>query len=234
MDIVCPRLGRGPDAIVLVATIRALRHHGSGDLALGSNNLFSHVQHLRHYGPPIIVAINRFEGDLEADHQELRSICAAQGVEAVSCDPFGSGGKGCEALAELVATNTRQPHSFAPLYAADASLEEKLLAIVTKAYGGSDLVLGGKARKELEWLRAHGYGKLPVCVAKTQYSLSDDATLLNAPKNFALHVNGLRVSAGAGFIVAECGDILLMPGLGKSPAAQNIDVEANGKITGLF
>lgn len=234
LNIVCPRIGRGPDAIVLVATLRALQHHGQGNLELGTRNLLRHAAHLQQYGPPVVVAINRFEGDEEPRHGVLKSLCKENGIAAISCDPYGSGGRGCEELAEHVSDVSKPPHRFDPIYTADASIEEKLDRISTKVYGGAGVLLSAKARKELDWLSKHGYGNLPVCVAKTQYSLSDDAALLNAPENFTIHVNGLRVSAGAGFVVAECGDILLMPGLGRTPAAQSIGVDEGGKISGLF
>ena len=234
LNIVCPKLGRGPNAIVLVATIRALKHQGAGDLRLGAENLFRHARHLRNYGPPIVVAINRFFDDTDEEHEELRSICAEHGLEAISCDPFSKGGSGCQELARRVAEVSRSDSDFASLYAVEEPLEQKLNRIVSKVYGGAEAVLSGAARKDLEWIRKAGYEALPVCVAKTQYSLSDDPTLLNAPTGFKVNVRSLRLSAGAGFIVVVCGDILLMPGLGKAPAALSIDVDEEGKISGLF
>ncbi|MCE9559135.1 MAG: formate--tetrahydrofolate ligase [Armatimonadetes bacterium] len=234
LNIVCPRLGYGPDAIVLVATIRALEHHGKGDLAVGFGNLQQHLRHLQSYGPPVIVAINRRAEDCLEDHQALIKMCDGIGVVAVTCDPWGGGGNGCETLAERVVEMTATKSTFAPLYKTEDTAEQKLLTLVQKVYGGASVEISDKARKNLEWLRKNGFGDLPVCVAKTQYSLSDDPALLNAPEGFALHIREVRLSAGAGFLVAICGEIMLMPGLGKEPTAFVIDVDDRGKITGLF
>lgn len=234
MDIVCPRLGHGPDAIVVVATIRALVHHGKGNLADGFQNLHQHVRHMQQYGPPVVVAINRRAEDRAEDHGQLISLCAAEGIHAITADPWNAGGAGCEDLARAVAEAADMPSSFAPLYKEDSSVVDKLNALVQKAYGGVGVELSDSARKNLEWIEAHGFGKLPVCVAKTQYSFSDDATMLNAPKDFKLHVREVKVSAGAGFLIAVCGEIMLMPGLGKAPTAFDIDIDDDGKITGLF
>jgi formate--tetrahydrofolate ligase len=234
MDILTPRLGRGPDAIVLVATARSVRQHGHGDLRLGSGNLLRHIRHMSGYGPPVVVAINRRAEDDPADHDELISICAAAGVPAILCDPWNKGGEGCEALAGKVEELSATPSKTIPNYAPEASIFEKLKAVTQRVYGGIGVELSAAARADVEWAEKHGFGHLPVCVAKTQYSLSDDATLLNAPEGFSLHVRELRVSAGAGFLVAICGDIMLMPGLGKTPTAFSIDVDDEGKISGLF
>jgi formate--tetrahydrofolate ligase len=234
LNILCPKLDRGPDAIVLVATIAALNHQGAGDLNEGFANLERHIHHLQQYGPGVIVAINqRAEDDLD-DHQILVENCLSIGVRAVTCNPWGGGGKGCEELAKEVAAMTAEIPPFKTLYKLDSSVSDKLAAIVTKAYGGTNVELSDKAQKNLKWLEKNGFGQLPVCIAKTQYSLSDDPALLNAPKGFTLHVRELRLSAGAGFIVAICGEIMLMPGLGKSPTAFAIDVEDDGTIRGLF
>ena len=234
LNIVCPRLGRGPDAIVLVATIRALQHHGGGDLSIGVGNLKQHIRHLQSYGPPVVVAINRRAEDAMDDHSQLISMCAEIGVKAVTCNPWGGGGTGCEDLANLVVEIADQPSEFHSIYSSEDSAEDKLRAIVKKVYGGENVEVSDKARKNLEWFRKNGFGDLPVCVAKTQYSVSDDPTLLNEPKGFNLHVREVRLSAGAGFLVAICGEIMLMPGLGKTPTAFLIDVDDNGKISGLF
>lgn len=234
MDLVAPRLGHGPDAVVLVASVRALAHHGDGSLEAGSANLFRHAAHLAHYGVPMVVAVNRFAGDTDEDHATLHRLCSARGIQSFSCDPFAGGGVGCAELADAVCDATRQPSAWQPLYPADSQLLDKLTAVVTRAHGGVDVVLESAAVKDLAWIKKHGYGHLPVCVAKTQYSLSDDPTRMNAPTGFDLHVRRLRVSAGAGFVVAECGDIMLMPGLGKQPAALSIGLDDDGKITGMF
>jgi formate--tetrahydrofolate ligase len=234
LNLVCPRLGRGPDAIVLVATIRSAMHHGGGDLALGAANLMRHIRHLRNYGPPVLVAINRRAEDCPEEHAELAALVAEAGFEAVSCDPWNAGGAGCTKLAERVAELASKPSPFNPLYDEESTLVEKLQAIVTNVYGGAGVELSETAKKDLQWVEANGFGHLPVCVAKTQYSLSDDAALLNAPEGFKIHVRGIKLSAGAGFLVAVCGEIMLMPGLGKHPSAFDIDVDESGRITGLF
>lgn len=234
MDLLAPRLGYGPDAVVLVASIRALAHHGGGSLESGAQNLFRHADHLAHYGVPVVVAVNRFDGDSPDDHGLLHRLCEERGLNSVSCDPFTSGGKGCLDLAEKVREAAETHSQWRPLYSPNTSITEKLEAIVAKAHGGQAVALENAAQKDLAWIQRHGFGHLPVCVAKTQYSLSDDPTRLNAPTGFELHVRRLRVSAGAGFVVAECGDIMLMPGLGKQPAALSIDLDADGRVTGLF
>lgn len=234
LNILCPRLGHGPDAIVLVATIRALQHHGKGDLVLGFGNLKQHIRHLQSYGPPVVVAINRRAEDSLDDHATLIAFCKQEGVTAVTANPWGGGGEGCVELAEVVEFSTRLSTPFAPIYTPEMSAEEKLLTIVQKVHGGAAVEFSDKARKTLDWLIKQGFGNLPVCVAKTQYSFTDDPTLINAPTGFTLHVKDIRLSAGAGFLVAVCGDIMLMPGLGKNPTAFVIDVDDNGQITGLF
>ncbi len=234
LNIVCPRLGYGPDAIVLVATVRALQHHGGGDLSLGYQNLKRHIRHLSQYGPPVVVAINQRAEDSLDDHQFLIDQCSEDGIKAVTANPWNGGGAGCEALATYVSEIASTPSEFTPIYQATQPIEEKLGNIVQKVYGGIGVDLADKAQKDATWLQKHGFAELPICVAKTQYSVSDDPALLNAPEGFNLHVRELRLSAGAGFIVAVCGDILLMPGLGKAPSAFNIDIDADGKITGLF
>jgi len=234
MDLVAPRLGHGPDAVVLVASVRALAHHGGDDLEVGCQNLFRHSQHLSHYGVPIVVAVNRFAGDTDADHATIHRLCAQRGLTSVSCNPFLGGGEGCRDLADSVATECRASSTWTPLYSAHQTIPEKLESVVTQAHGGQGVVLESAAKKDLAWIEKHGFGQLSVCVAKTQYSLSDDPTLLNAPTGFDLHVRRLRVSAGAGFVVAECGDIMLMPGLGKKPAALTIDLDEQGRLTGMF
>ena len=234
LNILCPKLGRGPDAIVLVATIAALKHQGGGDLNLGFANLHRHIKHLQCYGPKVVVAINqRAEDDLN-DHQILIENCQSIGVQAVTCNPWGGGSKGCEDLATEIVKVSENTPPFIPLYELKSTLKDKLSALVQRAYGGKDFELSDKAQKNLAWLEKNGFGELPICVAKTQYSLSDDPTLQNAPEGFTLHVRELRLSAGAGFVVAVCGDVMLMPGLGKAPTAFLIDVDDQGKISGLF
>ncbi len=233
LNIVCPRLGVGPAAIVLVATVRALRYHGDGDLAAGCANLGQHIAHLTQYGPPVLVAINKFADDTDADLDLVRAYATGKGVSAVVCDPWGTGGAGCEALAQAVSAIEPNPEPLNHPYQREDPLPVKLEKLVQKVYGGRGVTLSSRAERRLKWLEANGFGDLPVCVAKTQMSLSDDPTLKGAPKDFDLHVRQLRVSAGAGFVVAECGDIMLMPGMGKVPAAVHMDVDDDGRIHGL-
>ncbi len=234
LNIVCPELGRHPEAIVLVATARSQKYHGGGNLAQGLANLGQHLDHLHQYGPPVVVAINRFADDSDEELDEIRSFCAARSIEAVTCEPWQCGGSGCEVLAERVAVSAHTPSPFTTIYERDDPLVTKLEKLVRKVYGGDGVVLSKVAQKRLDWLADHGFERLPVCVAKTQSSLSDDASLLGAPQGFDLHVRDLKVSAGAGFVVATCGDIMLMPGMGKRPAALNIDLDEEGRIVGMF
>ena len=233
LNIVCANLGKDPDAIVLVATVRALRHHGDGDLSKGCENLGQHIRHLKNYGPPVVVTVNRFKDDTPEDLGFVEAYASAQGVRAVGSNPWMGGGAGCEELAEIVAEAASEPSTFTTIYERSDPLRVKLEKLVTKVYGGSGVTFSKVAEKRLTWAEKHGYGELPVCVAKTQNSLTDDASLLGAPKGFDLHVRELKISAGAGFIVAVCGDILLMPGMGKTPAALHIDVDDNGVISGM-
>lgn len=233
LNIVTPELDKTPDAIVLVATVKALKHHGGGDLAKGCENLGQHIRHLKNYGPPVIVAVNRFKDDSPEELGFVEAFATAQGVLASECDPWMGGGPGCEELAEIVSQAAEQPSTFTNIYERTDPLPVKLQKLVQKVYGGESVIFEKAAQKRLAWAEANGYGELPVCVAKTQNSLSDDASKLGAPKGFDLHVRELKISAGPGFIVAVCGDILLMPGMGKTPAALNIDVTDEGVITGL-
>lgn len=233
LNIVCPQLGKDPDVIVLVSTVRALKHHGGGDLSKGCENLGQHIRHLKSYGPPVVVTVNRFAADTPEELGFVEAYASAQGVRAVGSNPWMGGGAGCEELAEIVAEAASQPSTFTTIYERSDPLPVKLQKLVTKAYGGANVTFSKVAEKRLAWAEKHGYGDLPVCVAKTQNSLSDDASLLGAPKGFDLRVRELKISAGAGFIVAVCGEILLMPGMGKTPAALHIDVDDNGVISGL-
>jgi len=233
LNIVSRRLGFGPDAIVLVATVRALRHHGGGDLGLGCENLGQHIRHVTSYGPPVVVAINRFADDDDADVRAVLDYARQNGATAVESNPWMCGGPGCEDLAEVVAEKAGSASDFTHVYGDDDDLPTKLDKLVRNVYGGVGIALSPAAKKKLTWLEGHGYGKLPVCVAKTQSSLSDDPKRLGAPKGFTLQVRELRLSAGAGFVVAICGDMMLMPGMGKTPAAMSIDIDDEGTIHGL-
>lgn len=233
LNIVTPQIGKTPDAIVLVATVRALRYHGEGDLAAGCENLGQHIRHLRSYGPPVVVAINKFADDTDEDLRAIQAYATSMGVEAIISDPWMSGGPGCEDLAHRVAELASTSSEFHGVYAANDDLTTKLEKLTKRVYGGVGVTFSKAAEKRLKWADQHGYGHLPVCVAKTQMSLSDDARKLGAPKEFDLHVRELNVSAGAGFVVAVCGDMMLMPGMGKTPAAFRIDISDDGVISGM-
>lgn len=241
-----PHGGPHPDAVVVVATVRALKHHGGvakadlntenlEALERGLPNLLRHVENItKVYGLPCVVAINRFPTDTEAELKLVEDKCRALGVNVALSEVWGKGGEGGLALAEEVVRLCEQPNDFRFAYDAAASIEEKLNAIVTKVYHGDGVVLTPNARKQMAQLTDLGFGALPICMAKTQYSFSDDQKLLGAPDGFTVTVRNIKVSAGAGFLVALTGDIMTMPGLPKVPAAEKIDVDENGKITGLF
>ncbi len=247
LDIKCRMAGLVPDAVVIVATVRALKMHGGLDkkmldqenltaLEKGIPNLLRHVSNIRNvYGLPCVVAVNRFPTDTDAEIDFIVKKCRELGVNTVLSTVWAEGGKGGEALArEIVRLCEEEKGQFRFSYDLDMSIEEKLNAIVTKVYGGAGVVLTPAARKQAARLSELGFDRMPVCVAKTQYSFSDDPTLLGAPEGFTVTVRNLKVSAGAGFLVALTGDIMTMPGLPKSPAAERIDVDDNGRITGLF
>lgn len=239
LNIVARSLGRGPDAIVLVVTIRALAHHGGGapdatTLAAGFANVRQHIRHLRHYGPPVLVAINQFVDDDPALIDLVLELSQAEGATAVAANPWGAGGAGCEALGEAVITAAETPSTFRHLYDLDQDPTARLDAIVRVAYGADGADLTPEAKRKLKWAAQHGMGQAPICVAKTQNSLSDDPKRLGAPTGWRLRVRDIVVSAGAGFLVAIAGDIMRMPGLGADPAAHRIDVTPDGRITGLF
>ena len=248
LDIKCRLAGLRPSAVVIVATVRALKSHGGVPkaelntenlvaLEKGLPNLLHHVNTIRStYHLPCVVAINAFPTDTAAELQLVEDKCRELGVRAVLSEVWAKGGEGGKALAEEVVRLCEQPsaEAFTFSYPTDTTLVNKLNAIVQRVYGGAKAVLTPAAQKQAERLTELGFGDLPVCMAKTQYSLSDDPTLLGAPKNFAVTVRSLKVSAGAGFIVALTGEIMTMPGLPKVPAAEKIDVDENGRITGLF
>ncbi|MEJ5171479.1 MAG: formate--tetrahydrofolate ligase [Fimbriimonadales bacterium] len=239
LNIVCRQLGRGPDAIVLVATVRALKHHGgSADLKgleAGLGNLFRHIAHLRHYGPPILVAVNRFPSDTPEEFALIRDACSSVGVKAVWADPYGRGGEGCLELAEQVAAMAAEPSEFRHLYPADIPLDKMIETIARKVYGASAVTIDLPAQRRLKWATEYRCSlDMLVCIAKTQYSFSQDPKLLNAPEDFEIEIREARPSAGAGFVVALAGDIMLMPGLGKEPNAVKIDVDGSGRLSGLF
>jgi formate--tetrahydrofolate ligase len=233
LNIVAPQLGKLPDAIVLVASLRALQHHGAGNLEIGWANLLRHYDHLKRYGPPVVVAINRFSEDTRRELGELHKLADSSGLNAVECNPWNGGGEGCLDLAIAVRSEAEKESAFETIYQWSDSIPTKLQKLVTKVYGGQGVEFSRTAQRHLTWIENHGYGELPICVAKTQYSLSDEPLKLGAPEGFDLHVRELKVSAGAGFIVAVCGDVLLMPGMGKDPAAAHIGIDSAGRITGM-
>lgn len=247
LDIKCRMAGLTPDAVVIVATVRALKMHGGldkkqldtedlGALERGIPNLLRHVSNIKNvYKLPCVVAVNRFPTDTDAEIDFIIKKCKELGVKTVLSTVWAEGGKGGEALAkEVVRLCEEEKGDFTFSYDTDMTIAEKIEAIVKKVYGGDGINIMPNARKQIAQLEALGFGKCPVCIAKTQYSFSDDPTKLGAPEHFTVTVKNVKVSAGAGFIVVLTGDILTMPGLPKSPAAERIDVDENGKITGLF
>jgi len=246
IDIKCRLAGLHPSAVVVVATVRALKHHGGaakavlGDedldaLEKGLPNLLQHVENVKTvFGLPAVVAINRFPTDTEAELKLIEDRCRALGVNVALSEVWAKGGEGGAALAEEVVRLCEQPNSFGFSYELDLPIEEKLNTIVRRIYRGDGVLLTPDAKKQARTLEKLGFGGLPICMAKTQYSFSDNPALLGAPKGFTVAVRGLKVSAGAGFIVALTGDIMTMPGLPKVPSAEKIDVDAEGDISGLF
>ena len=246
LDIKCRMAGLTPDAVVVVATVRALKHHGGvaktelnnenlEALEKGLPNLLRHVENITQvYGLPCVVAINAFPTDTKAELDLVERKCNELGVNVALSEVWAKGGEGGIALAEEVIRLCESENHVRFAYDTDTTIEEKLDAIVKKVYHGDGVALTANAKKQIRQLTDLGYGSLPICMAKTQYSFSDDQTLLGAPDGFTVTVRNVKVSAGAGFLVALTGDIMTMPGLPKVPAAEKIDVDENGKITGLF
>ena len=245
-DIKCRKAGLKPDAVVLVATIRALKYNGGvkkDDLAAenldalkaGIVNLEKHIENLQQYGVPVVVTLNRFATDSEAELSYVEEFCKSHDCEFALSEVWEKGGEGGIALAEkVISTIENKKSNFHPLYNEEMPLKEKIETIATKIYGADGVEFEKTAQKQLEKLTELGFGNLPVCMAKTQYSFSDDPNLLGRPKNFKIHVREVYVSAGAGFVVVLTGAVMTMPGLPKKPAAYGIDVDDNGTITGLF
>jgi formate--tetrahydrofolate ligase len=244
-DIKCRTGGLKPNAVVLVATVRALKYNGGvakTDLAAenltalkaGIANLEKHLENIALFGLPCVVALNRFGTDTDAEIEMIREVCSARGIRVALSEVFAHGGDGgielAEAVIDLLENNTSE---FKYLYDNEMTLRDKISTIAQKIYGADRAVLTAEAEKELARIVEQGYDNLPICMAKTQYSLSDQPSLLGRPQGFEITVRELRLSAGAGFVVAVTGNIMTMPGLPKKPAAELIDVE-NGKITGLF
>ncbi|MFI3325507.1 MAG: formate--tetrahydrofolate ligase [Clostridia bacterium] len=247
MDIKCQKAGIHPSCVVLVATVRALKYNGGvakadlnaenvQALEKGIINLKAHVQNMHKFGVPVVVAINKFHTDTQAEIAVIDSCCKDLGVKYALAEVFAKGGEGGVELAKTVCEviDSTEKIDFTPMYSLDMTIEEKLSAIATKIYGAKDVVLTTAAAKALKEIVSLGGNALPVCIAKTQYSLSDDPKLLGRPTDFSLTIRDLKLSNGAGFVVAYSGDIMIMPGLPKVPAAERIDVDENSIIHGLF
>ena len=246
MDIKCRKAGISPDCIVLVATVRALKYNGGvpktelntpnmGALERGICNLDAHLDNMKKFGVPVVVAINAFPTDTAEEMEFIRKHCAERGVRVALSEVFAKGGEGGEELAREVLTVLDEGKAdFHMLYEDELPLEEKIRKIAKEIYGADGVTFAPAAHKELANITDMGYGRLPVCIAKTQYSLSDDASLLGRPSQFVVSVRSARLAAGAGFVVVETGAVMTMPGLPKVPAAEKIDVDNAGVITGLF
>ena len=245
LDIKCRFTGFKPDAVVIVATIRALKMHGGltktelateniEALKKGMTNLAKHIENIQKFGLPIVVAINAFPTDTENELQELKALCESMGASVSISEAWAKGGEGAIDLAQKVIEATEKPSNFQYMYDVNDSIKDKINAIATKIYGADGVNYTPAVEKTIAEFEAEGLDKMPICMAKTQYSLSDDQFKLGAPTGFKITVRELRISAGAGFIVALTGNILTMPGFPKKPAAENMDIDINGKITGLF
>ena len=246
MDIKCRMSGLRPDAVVIVATVKALKYNGGvakdnlkeenlDALSKGIVNLNKHIENMQSFGTPVVVALNRFATDTENELQFVVDKCKEYGVNCALCEVFAKGGEGGISLAEFVIDAIENNKAdYKPVYDVNDTIENKVNAIVTNIYGGKGVVFTNKAKKAIKSLEELGLDKKPVCIAKTQYSLSDNPQLLGRPSDFTVEIKTIRISNGAGFIVAEAGDIMTMPGLPKVPAAENIDINENGIISGLF
>ncbi|MBE6113466.1 MAG: formate--tetrahydrofolate ligase [Erysipelotrichaceae bacterium] len=246
LDIKCRQAGLKPDAVVIVATVRALKMHGGvakKDLGVenlealraGIGNLEKHIENIAKYGLPSVVAINAFPTDTPAELELLREICASKGVEVALSEVWAKGAEGGKELAQkVIETLETKESNFHCLYELENPIADKIKTIATEIYGADDVIFSKKVVNKMKKLEEQGFGDLPICIAKTQYSLSDDPTLLGRPTGFKVSINDLIVNAGAGFVVAISGDIMRMPGLPKVPAAVNMDIDSSGKITGLF
>ena len=245
-DIKCRSAGLNPDVAVIVATTRALKMHGGVSkedldkedlvaLSEGCSNLVRHIENVKSFGVPVVVGINRFTSDTDAEIELIKALSLANGVKAVDCTHWADGGAGTEELAqEVVALADSGAASFAPLYADDMPIWDKIKTVATRLYRADDIIADQKIRNQIRDLQENGYGHFPVCIAKTQYSFSTDPNLKGAPNNHVVAIREINLSAGAGFIVVVCGDIMTMPGLPRVPAANSIDIDAKGEVVGLF
>jgi formate--tetrahydrofolate ligase len=245
-DIKCRKAGLKPDAAVIVATVRALKMHGGvprdglkeenvAALEKGFANLERHLENLRGFGVPVVVSVNRFSADTEAEHARLKELCAGMGVEAVIADHWAQGGEGAAELARAVVKLAESGRAeFRVLYPDEMPLRDKIKTIAQKIYRAKDIACDAAIESRLAELQKAGFGHFPVCIAKTQYSFTTDPNAKGAPNDHVLAVREIRLSAGAEFIVAVCGEIMTMPGLPRVPAANSIDLTEDGRITGLF
>ena len=245
LDIVCPRLGKTPDAIVIVATVRALKMNGGvakdnlndenvEAVQKGYVNLQRHIRNMKRYGIPVVVAVNKFATDTDAELNQVIDLCKADDADAYISDGWAKGSKGVIDLAHAVVDACDQESDFKPLYQPEDSIEQKIETLVTKFYGGAKVEYSPKAKRQIKQFAKLGWDKMPVCMAKTQYSFSDNAKLLGAPTGFTVHIREFVPKLGAQFIVALTGNVLTMPGLPKVPAANGMHVDENGKISGLY
>ena len=244
LDIKCRQGNLSPKCVVIVATVRALKHHGGAKdlgtenleaLSKGLENLDKHIENMQKFNLPVVVAMNRFLTDTEAEFNLIRKRCEEKGVPVALCDVWARGGEGGTDLAKLVVEAVQNnKEEYKPLYSLDLKPAEKIEKIVKEIYGGDGVIFSAAAKKTLKTVEENGYNDLPVCMSKTQKSLSDNAALLGRPTGFKVTVNEIKIAAGAGFIIAMAGDIIDMPGLPKVPAAEMIDIDETGKITGLF
>ena len=243
LDIKCRVAGLKPNCIVLVATIRALKHHG-GALELnkedldalnkGFENLDKHIENMKKYNVPVVVAINKFVSDTDKEVELIKKHCEEMGVDISLCEVWEKGGEGGEDLAKKIVKATSEESNYKPLYNLDKPIKEKIECICKEIYGAGEIKFSNKANKMMKKIESIGFGGLPICMSKTQKSISDNPSLLNAPKGYTLNIDEIKLASGAGFIIAMAGGIIDMPGLPKVPAACNIDIDENGKITGLF
>ena len=245
-NIKCRKSGLRPDAVVVVATIRALKYHGgiardqlsepnAEAVRKGFSNLAQHIDNIRQFGVPAVVAVNSFSADTNEERESLQELCAAVGVEAIDCYHWADGGAGAEVLARKVVTMADSGEAdFTTLYEDTIPLVDKIRTIAQRLYCAEDILLDKRVAQQLAQLEEDGFGELPVCMAKTQYSFSTDPTMLGAPKGHTVPIREVRLAAGAGFVVAICGEIMTMPGLPRVPAANSIRIDDSGQVEGLF
>ena len=243
LDIKCRAAGLKPNCIVLVATIRALKHHGGASelnkedldaLNRGFDNLDKHIENMKKYNVPVVVAINKFSSDTDKEIELITKHCENMGADISLCEVWEKGGEGGKDLAQKVVKAASEESNYKPLYDLEKSVKEKIELICKEIYGAGDIKFSSKANKMMKKIESMGFGNLPICMSKTQKSISDNPALLNAPKGYTINIDEIKLASGAGFIIAMAGGIIDMPGLPKVPVACNIDIDENGKISGLF